>query len=204
MQVGEDTEHLARDVAELRCAERPPPDPRGQRLALDEFGREIEAQLHALALGEAGDEPGNARVMQRLERRSFALEGVDLHSSRNLGELKLLESDDLAIGRLGAIHAPVGTLRKHAIDEVTAGVAGHTAKRATAFVTATAAPGTSRVQVPPKNRRRSRSGLDLTGTNPTRKRGYRASGDRRKPTRGCPWKRGRSARPVCMARMRQS
>jgi len=41
-------------------------------------------------------------------------------------------------------------LGKHAIDEVTAGVAGHAAKRATAFVTATAAPGTSRVQVPPQ------------------------------------------------------
>src|SRR5256886_14623393 len=150
VQVSEAAEHLARDVAELRCAERHPLNPRGERLALDEFGREIEAQLHALALGEAGDEPGNARVMQRLQRRSFPLEGVDLHSSRNRGELKLLQSDDLAIGRLRAIHAPMGTLGKHAVDEVTAGVAGHAAKHATAFVTATAAPGTGRVQVPPQ------------------------------------------------------
>jgi len=58
VQVGEDAEHLARDVAEHRFAERPSCDPRGERLALDELGREVEAQLDTLALGKAGDERG--------------------------------------------------------------------------------------------------------------------------------------------------
>src|SRR2546430_1842264 len=126
VQVDEDAEHLARDVAEHRFAERPSCDPRGERLALDELGREVEAQLDALALGKTGDEPGNARMVQSLQRRSFALEGVDLRRPRHTGELELLEGDDLAIGRMRAVHASVGTLRKHALHAVPAGIAGHT------------------------------------------------------------------------------
>ena len=120
VQVYEHRQHLSGDVAQLGRGERPAGDAGGERLAFDELRREVQSQVHAFAVGEAGYVAGNAWMIQGLERGGLALEGVDLLRAGNARELKLLEGDDGPVGRARAINAPVRGLRQHALHRVTA------------------------------------------------------------------------------------
>src|SRR5712691_10217737 len=105
--------------------------------------------MDALALLEAGDEPRDARVVQRLQRRRLALEGVDLLRARHGRELQFLERDDRAVRRGGAVDAAVRALTEDAPHAVAAGDAGDAAERAARLRPGTAAPWTGRFHLPP-------------------------------------------------------
>src|SRR5439155_1262625 len=143
VQIGEHLQDLGGRLAQLGLGERAASDARRERLALDELGGEVEPQLDALAFLEAGDEARDARVVQRLERRGFALERVDLLRAGNGGELELLERDDGAVRRGGAVDAAAGALAEDALDAVAAGGEGDAAEGAARGGAGTAATWTS-------------------------------------------------------------
>jgi len=186
--VGEDAEHLARDVAEHRFAERPSCD-RVESGSPSMNSAASRGQPGHPRLGKAGDEPGNARVCKVSARRSFALEGVDLRRPGTTANWSSLRRD-LAIGRVRAVHAPVGTWQARA-PRGTRGIAGHTAERHSGVRHCDGCTGTAVSKFP-----RIVDDRDPNWILPDQREantGYRASGDTLvHPNHpGFPWRRGR-------------